>query len=201
MFFSIRCIVTFEPRPERKLINTETIALLKGIKGGDEKSFEMLFDLHWEELYRYCLGVIEDADDAEDIVQDIFCELWENRAQLVVQISLKAYLFGALRKKILKRFRDNGIHQKHLEILNAKLLQTRNESPLTSLIASDLLQNLFVHLQTLPHKEREVYILNQIDGYSIKEISQRFSTSEQTVRNQLNNAARKLGPIVMKILS
>jgi RNA polymerase sigma-70 factor (ECF subfamily) len=201
MFFSIRCIVTFEPRPERKLINTETIALLKGIKGGDEKSFEMLFDLHWEELYRYCLGVIEDADDAEDIVQDIFCEIWENRAQLVVQISLKAYLFGALRKKILKRFRDNGIHQKHLEILNATLLQTRNESPLASLIASDLLQNLLVHLQTLPHKEREVYILNQIDGYSIKEISQRFSTSEQTVRNQLNNAARKLGPIVMKILS
>lgn len=183
------------------MTNTESIELLKRMKEGDEKSFDILFDAHWEELYRYCRSVIEDANDAEDIVQDLFCELWENRARLAVQITLRAYLFGALRKKILKRFRDNGIHQKHLDILNTTLLANRNESPLASLIASDLLQNLFGHLQALPVKERQVYIMNQIDGYSIKEISERFSTSEQTVRNQLNNAARKLDPIVMKLLS
>jgi RNA polymerase sigma-70 factor (family 1) len=183
------------------LTETATIALFKKVQTGDTRSFDVLFDMYWEDLYRYCIRVIDDMDDAEDIVQELFCDLWENRERVKIEVGLRAYLYGGLRKKILKRFRDKGIQQKHLDILKSTLLENKGESPLGSLIASDLHKNLLDFLQTLPRKEREVYILNQVEGYSVKEISEQYKTSEQTVRNQLNNAARKLEPVVTNLLS
>lgn len=165
----------------------------------DFRSFEILFDRYWFDLYRYCVKVLENEAEAEDAVQEVFCDLWENRKRIVIEISLEAFLFGCLRKKILKRFRDKGVKEKHLLIFKTELQEVSNYT-LSSIISDDLLAVLRSQLEVLPRKEKEVFILSQLDGFSVKEIAEKFSTSEQTVRNQINNAFQKMDSVLTKLL-
>jgi RNA polymerase sigma-70 factor (family 1) len=194
-------LITFDRRGRYVQTDQTIFLLIEKIRSGDHRSFESLFDLYWKDLYKYALKVLESESEAEDIVQQIFCEIWECRETLHIQVSPKAYFFGILKKKILKTFRSEGIRQKHAMILKQMLFYKTGDSPLDSIIADDLLKVLQDHLLTLPKKEREVFILNQIEGYSIKEISEKLSTSEQTVRNQVSSASHKVHPVLVRLLS
>lgn len=165
----------------------------------DFNSFEELFDYHWFELYQYANKVVENKEEAEDLVQEIFCELWENRFSISIESHMRAYLFGVLRKKILKHFRSKGIRKKHAELLLHQL--TNVTQPLNDIVTNDLLETILKEIDKFATREKEVFILNRMEGHSIKELADRFLVSEQTIRNQINTALHKIEPIVMRLLS
>lgn len=165
----------------------------------DFNSFEELFDSHWFELYQYALKVLEDKAEAEDIVQEIFCELWENRNAMAIEFHIRSYLFGALRNKILKYFRTRGVRKKHAELLVQQL--TSITQPLQDIVTDNLLETLLKEIDKFATREKEVFILNRIEGYTVKELADKFLVSEQTIRNQINTALHKIEPIVMRLLS
>lgn len=165
----------------------------------DFNSFEELFDSHWFELYQYAFKVLEDKAEAEDIVQEIFCELWENRSTIVIESHIRSYLFGALRNKILKLFRTRGVRKRHAELLVQQL--TSITQPLQDIVTDNLLETILKEIDKFATREKEVFILNRIEGYTIKELADKFLVSEQTIRNQINTALHKIEPIVMRLLS
>lgn len=165
----------------------------------DFGSFEELFDSHWFELYQYAFKVLEDKAEAEDMVQEIFCELWENRNSITIESQIRAYLFGALRNKILKHFRSHGVRKKHADLLVQQL--TNVTQPLHDIVTDNLLETLLKEIDKFTTREKEVFILNRIEGYSVKELADKFLVSEQTIRNQINAALHKIEPIVMRLLS
>jgi RNA polymerase sigma-70 factor (ECF subfamily) len=165
----------------------------------DFSSFEELFDSHWFELYQYAFKVLENKAEAEDIVQEIFCELWENRTSIIIESQIRAYLFGALRNKILKHFRSNGVRKKHADLLVQQL--TSVTQPLHDIVTDNLLETLLKEIDKFTTREKEVFILNRIEGYSVKELADKFLVSEQTIRNQISAALHKIEPIVMRLLS
>lgn len=176
------------------------LALFEQIRNDDYQAFEQLFEAHWRELYRYAYKVLRDADDAEDLTQELFCDLWANRAQLRVHSNAPGYLLGALRKKILTRFRDADIRRRHLQHFGAE--QPRStETTLRNLVSRDALAAIRTQAQQLPPKEKEVFLLGMLGDLSVKEIAEKFTTSEQTVRNQLNSALHKMSPFLTKLLS
>jgi len=172
---------------------------LDRLKHGDFKVFEMIFNTYWEELFTYAARVLESQEDAQDIVQDLFTSLWERRDTLCLDTDLRFYLFGAIRKLILRRFRNEGLKEKHLSKfieyseLRTTLLHAKVED-------KDLLQHFHRDLRQLPEKERQVFEWYHFEELSIREIAHRSGTAEQTVRNQLNNAYRKARPLLHKLL-
>ena len=173
--------------------------LLEQIRNDDHRAFEQLFEAHWQELYRYAHKALRDAADAEDVTQELFCDLWTNRAQLRVRSSVAAYLLGALRNKILTRFREADIRSRHFKQLGTAQADG-TETTLPGLIRHDTLRVLRGRAQELPPREREVFLLGMLDDFSVKEIAERFATSEQTVRNQLNSALHKMTPFLSRLL-
>ena len=83
--------------------------ILSGIKNGEEKAFDLLFEHYYSNLCHYAASVIRDHDAAEDIVQDLFAELWVNHKQITIRSSLYSYLLRSTRNACLD-------HLKHLKV-------------------------------------------------------------------------------------
>src|SRR5687768_3361862 len=96
------------------LIDPQELLLL--LKKNNFQAFEVLMNKYSYELYKYAAKAIGNKEDAEDIVQELFIDLWDGRQSLLIQTTLDAYLFGVLKKKLLRRYRDKGIEQKHLKL-------------------------------------------------------------------------------------
>ena len=169
------------------------------LRAGDFKLFELIFNTYWEELYTYAAKVTGSEEDAQDIIQDLFTSIWERRQKLELHTHIRYYLFSAVRKQVLCKFRDDGLKEKHLEkfITHSEL---RSELTLNTLIHKDLLNQLQHDLQNLPEKERQVFEWYHFDELSIREIAMMHGTAEQTVRNQLGNAYKKARPMLNKLL-
>jgi RNA polymerase sigma-70 factor (ECF subfamily) len=161
--------------------------------------FEAIFTMYQEALYQYTFRILLNEADAQDIIQELFTTLWERRGTLQINTHIRIYLFSAVRKMILRKFRNDGLKEKHLEmfILNG---DPHYELTLSTIIHKDIRSLLQEDLQHLPEKERLVFTWYHIDELSIREITIRNGTAEQTVRNQLNNAYRKAQGIISKLL-
>jgi len=98
------------PRTERNII--------KRISRGDLKAFEMLFREYYEPLCRHALKLLNDADEAEEVVQDLFYALWEKRLQLRIETSVNAYLYSAVHNRCMKVLRHKTVESKFKEQYN-----------------------------------------------------------------------------------
>jgi RNA polymerase sigma-70 factor (ECF subfamily) len=157
--------------------------------------FEAIFTLYREALYQYTFRILLNDTDAQDIIQELFTDLWEKRGSLQIHTHIRIYLFSAVRKLILRKFRDD----EHLEmfVLNG---DPYYELTLSTIIHKNIRSLLQEDLQHLPEKERQVFTWYHIDELSIREITIRNGIAEQTVRNQLNNAYRKAQGIISKLI-
>ncbi|NIG54112.1 RNA polymerase sigma factor [Chitinophaga sp. Cy-1792] len=175
------------------------IQLVDRLKSGDFKAFEAIFNAWWEELFVYAARVLESQADAQDLVQDLFTSIWERRDHLELQTDIQYYLFSAIRKLILRRFRDQGLKEKHLEKF-IEYSDLRTALSQVSIEQKDLLRHFHNDLRQLPEKERQVFEWYHFDELSIREIAARSGTAEQTVRNQLGNAYKKARPMLHRLL-
>ena len=90
---------------------------LRNIIEGQIGSFELLFRKYYQVLCHYCMGILDDAKKTEDVVQDTFVYLWENRQKINIKTSLKSYLYQSVRHGALKVIRSRALEQRHLPYL------------------------------------------------------------------------------------
>ncbi|AEV99845.1 RNA polymerase, sigma-24 subunit, ECF subfamily [Niastella koreensis GR20-10] len=163
--------------------------LLQKIARGHQPSFQVLFDTWWEPLFQYAFKVLQNRHDAEEVVQDFFIHFWNKRHELPEIQSLPAYLFTALKNRIL-----NHLSKKKYPVTSLDVLYNNESgiSPAAAYERKDTESALRSLVNTLPRKMKQVYELHQFSGLSVSEIAHETGNSEQTVRNQLNTAVKKL---------
>lgn len=163
--------------------------LLQKIAHNDQQSFQVLFDTWWEPLFQYAFKVLQNRQDAEEVVQDFFIYFWNKRRELPEIQSLAAYLFTSLKNRIL-----NHLAKKKYPVTSLDVLYNNESefSPATAFEQKDTESALRSLVNTLPRKMKQVYELHQFSGLSVSEIACATGNSEQTVRNQLNTAVKKL---------
>lgn len=138
-------------------------------------------------------------EDAENIVQDVFLDLWEQKRFPFSQINVFAYLFTSVKNKCIDFIRHKMVIQKTEETLLDESIRTLQMN-LHSLEAFDekifsepdietIIQNA---INMLPDKCREIFILNKIEGKKQKEIAQTLNISINTVESQMAIAYKKL---------
>ncbi len=135
---------------------------------------------------------IPDADEAEDILQDVFYQLVENARMFKPIEDVTAWLFTVARNKITDRFRKKRpeslnkqmvhSHEEDGEMLNlADILPAQTDSADMQMLRKAIMEELEDALDELPADQREVFILHEIDGKSFKEISQITGASINTL--------------------
>ncbi|MES2276230.1 MAG: sigma-70 family RNA polymerase sigma factor [Bacteroidota bacterium] len=154
-------------------------------------AFELAYDTYWQDLYRQAYRKTQSTDLSKDLVQEVFCAFWENMDTLSIVRHLQNYLFGVLRNKTLMQFERSGVHLRY-----AMKLATRAEDMEASvhqaLTNKELEGVINAEINKMPPRMKNIFLLKKEKDYSIREIAQQLEISEQTVKNQLQNAYNRL---------
>jgi RNA polymerase sigma-70 factor (family 1) len=169
----------------------EDKTLLLSLKQGDQQAFDVIYHRYARELFVKSYHKIGVREICEDIVQDIFTNLWVKREQMEIRQSLGAYLHGILDYKIIDYYRQACMRLKHIDHLIG-LLDQPEYSPADKLAYKEQESVLHSYISGLSEKMRDVFMLSRYDQLSTDEISQKLSLSNQTVRNQISKALKIL---------
>ncbi|GAB3816729.1 RNA polymerase sigma factor [Pontibacter rugosus] len=152
---------------------------------------EEVYTLYWRELYIVAYRRLRSEEDVEDILQDIFLSLVQKPEVLDKEGSVKAYLHQALKYKIIDFYRkDQLLHSFALEELSA----TNHADTTTDelLMAEELEQCVQEEVSKMPEKMQQVYLLSRKEFMSIEQIAAHLGISNQTVKNQISSALKRL---------
>lgn len=165
--------------------------LIRAIREGSVTAFHELYSRYSELVYRQILARVNSSFDADDIFQDFFVKFWEKRSSLVVTSSVKGYLLVWLRNHILNTIQQEQIRDKHHGLSRA-MTDEADDYTWVKIVAEDLNDKLKQVVEGFPPRLKCVYILSREQNLSVKEIAEKLSVSEQTVKNQLTDILRRL---------
>ncbi|KGL59019.1 RNA polymerase sigma-70 factor [Polaribacter sp. Hel1_85] len=150
----------------------------------------MLYNNYWKVLYISAYNLLKDKEVCEEIIQDVFIDIWNKRKELEIKVSLKSYLYACVRYKVFSQFRTNKITRVELlEELDKRLQYT---TPETKMMHQELKQHINIVVESLPEKCKRVYKLSRNEQLSHKEIADQLGISTKTVENHITNALRVL---------
>lgn len=156
-----------------------------------EIEFEALFRQHFKSLYAYACGMLRDEVMAEEMVQNVFCKLWEKGADLKIQQSITAYLYRAVYHECLNYIRHLKVRAAHQSFVK------HHQSPVgdsggARVQLRELQVKLEAAMKKLPEKCRVVFQLSRFEELRYQEIADRLQISVKTVENQMGKALRIL---------
>jgi RNA polymerase sigma-70 factor, ECF subfamily len=154
-----------------------------------ERLLEQYFFEHFEALHRYAYTLLKDNDDAKDIVQNVFIQLWEKRDALTIRQSVRSYLYVAVHNHSLNRIKSKKIRQKHHNNFAANENQTVGQD---SAEAAELKKEVLTAMDTLPDKCREIFYKSRFEEKTYQEIADELDISIKTVEAQMGKALRVL---------
>lgn len=164
--------------------------LAKQLISGNTKAYDHLMNLYYKNLCSYAYTLINDHAKAEDIVQNVFVEIWLGRKKINPNFSIKNYLFKSVYNEFIDHYRKNKpviyLEKKYLEavdIVNEK--EYENFDDLMKLVNSEI--------EKLPKKCREVFLLNKKEGLTHIEIAEYLDISIKTVEGHITRAFKILG--------
>ncbi len=156
--------------------------LLSQLKKGDIKAFENIFNLYYSRLCEYSFFLTAEKAEAEEIVQKLFINLWENRETNKIH-SLKPYLFKAIHNNSIKY-----INRKKTKAFAEKDFNLLEDSSPENEYYLDLYEKLEECIDELPEKCKKIFILSKFDNLKHKEIAQKLDISPKTVEVQVRRA-------------
>jgi RNA polymerase sigma-70 factor, ECF subfamily len=154
-------------------------------------TFEQVFKTHFKRLLAYAFTIIRDEAAAEEMVQQVFCKLWERNRQLSVTGSVTAYLYRAVHNEslnYLKHLKVKTAHQLHV----AYSMKNEVENPCKTLQAAELERNIHAAMNELPEQCRLIFQLSRFEELKYREIADKLGLSVKTVENQMGKALRLL---------
>ncbi len=162
---------------------------LSALATSDQHALTSIYKKYWQPLFISAYNVLKDKQACEDIVQELFLELWKRRATLNVHSSLEAYLHKAVVYKVFRHIRNNRHRAEWFEGFEEASYYS---TPETHLQVKETLREATHAINRLPEKCREIYKLSRENELSNREIAHQLDISVKTVENQLTIATRKL---------
>lgn len=156
-----------------------------------QDAYKELYVRYKARLIHFCIRLLKNESDAEDMVHDIFLKIWIIRHSLKVDLSFWGYLQTTAKNLILNKFRQIDIHERFAQYAIRDKKNSTNQTD-DSIINDDYKKLLNTLIENLPPKQREVYLLNRIQGLTYNEIAKKLQISVYTVREYISLALRKI---------
>lgn len=165
--------------------------LLQQLRKGNKKAFEKIYVKYSKILGFFLIGYLKSIDDAEEVIQDTFVKVWENRQSIDPDLNFKNYLF-----KISKHVFLNKLRRKHVEDNYRnnyiEICSEQDNSTEDGIILSDY-ENFYIKVvNNLPPKRRDIFLLSREQGLTYNEIAKTMNISHKTVEKQMSEALRYL---------
>jgi len=167
--------------------NFDDAALLERLSLGDAAAYTEIYNLYWQKLFAVAAYKLNSLADAEEIVQDIFLELWNRRASLVITSKLSSYLSVAVSYKVINVLAKRNVQNRYQQYAVSNM-PVADFSTMQWLEFEELKDRFLNQVAQLPEKCQLVFKLSREENLSYKEIAKQLSISEKTVEAHLSKA-------------
>lgn len=158
--------------------------LVVQIKKGDKIAFKKLYEQYHKQLFFIAKKYLKDEQLAEDAVQDIFVKVWNSRATLDQNKSVKSYLFTILKNHLLNKIRRKSIRHKVLEYYKKNIQNKMVSTPIDDLLYEEYKELFARAIEKLTPSQREVVKMKMIQKYTNEKIASIRNVSVNTVKTQ-----------------
>ncbi|MGY8943696.1 MAG: RNA polymerase sigma factor [Flavobacteriales bacterium] len=159
--------------------------LAEQMKLGNSKAYDFLMDSYYKKLCGYAYTLSHDHGAAEDIVQNVFVEIWSHRSNINSLFSIKSYLYKSVYNEFINQYRKNKpvffLEKKYLENVDLVVESTHEN-------LDELLKLVDKEINKLPPKCRQVFLLNKKEGLTHIEISEYLNISIKTIEGHMTRA-------------
>lgn len=165
--------------------------LIQALKQGSSKAFDGIYQMYSKRLYAYSLQFTKSPEEAEEIVQDVFVKLWNSREYIKQDETLRSLLFIMAKHYLINAYRskvNNRVYEDYIEYVDALSVDNTHHR----LEYNEFVTHFEEIMKTLPLTQQKVIRLSRLEQLSNKEIAERLSLSEQTVKNQISLGIKSL---------
>lgn len=156
----------------------------------DERALEELFNAHSKWLYTTAFSIVKDQGLAEEIVEDVFFKLWQNRSKPTPIENLESYLFVCTKNLCLDHIRKRG--NRHFISLDDQMLNCHEMGPDQIYELDELKELIELSVKKLPLRCKSIFELVRNKGCSYKEAAKILKLTPKTIENQLRIATKKI---------
>lgn len=162
--------------------------LIEALRCGHEWAFTAIYDQYWYALYRVALHKLGQKHIAEEIIQDIFTRLWNERQNLQTT-ALNYYLFSAVRFEVIDYVRKAGPRSRYLAYYQAFASQSEHSTE-DAVAYNELLHSIDEGLKPFSPKTREIFKLSRIESWTVGQIAEFMNLSDKTIEYHLSKASK-----------
>ncbi len=168
------------------IANDAELVLL--LETGDERAFQEIYDRYWHKLYRMAAGKVGSQENAKELIQDVFLDLWFRRGEVHID-ELDRYLFRAVKYNVLNFIRKEIVRKQYELSVFAKTPETDSNTE-DMLAFQELQQAVLTGIEQLPPRVQHIFRLNRMEHRSVREISELLKMPERTVEYHITQALR-----------
>jgi RNA polymerase sigma-70 factor (family 1) len=162
------------------------------LKEGSESALTALYLRYWDKLLIVATNRLDDPEEAEECIQDVFFRLWQRREDLQLSHSLATYLAVAVKYRVINAMDKQYRLRNRMERSHADLIEYQVFSAEDYLLEKELKEQLTASINKLPEKCRIVFKLSREQGLTHKQIAAELDISEKTVEAHISKAMKDI---------
>lgn len=165
--------------------------IINRLKQDDLKALQYLFDTYYKELVRYSIKFVMNKEIAEEIVQDVFIRIWNNRDTIIIGKSIDAYLFTSVKNGSINYLKSKYARIRFVDLDDTGMLPVHQTAE-DDIITGELKKALKQAVHCLPPKCKIIFNLSRNAGLSNEKIANQLNISRKTVQAQIGIAIQKI---------
>lgn len=171
-------------------LHNDDIHLFKQINNGHAKALDRLFNKYYEPLCNFAFLFLKDTKLTEEIVDDVFINIWRKRKEITIHTNPKAYLYRSTRNMVISHLRKNAPYFDSIEALESEKVANTPATPESLMIRKEIAGKVTFLLEKLPVQAGLVFRMHKMDGLKYKEIAEVLNLSIKTVENHMGRALK-----------
>lgn len=169
--------------------------LITHLKRGSERAYDQIYQHYARRLLAYCYDFTKNMDDAEEITQDVFVQLWRYRERIKQEESLQSFLFTTARNRLINAYRsrvNSVLYEDYLDYQD----ELTSEYSKPEIEYREFADSVEQALASLPATQRRAIELSRFEELSVRDIATELSLSEQTIKNQISLGIKALRRLI-----
>jgi len=163
--------------------------IVQRIRDDNKNAFRSLYDRYSKRLYYFSLRYLCDQDEAEELVQSVFINIWEHRKSLDERMSVKNYIYRSAVNYIYNYLKKKAIRIRFVEMEMQKG-KIHSDQTYDEVFFHDLERSINAIVETLPVQQKNIFQLSRYEGLSHEEIAKKLNLSVRTVENHIFRALK-----------